>query len=271
MMFFLKRHHSVIQAQKISEFLALEVNKQRKIPDAKQFNYIINIDKHVPATKTGTLRDVHFALAVGDAYCLQNIPFALQNEFVSLLIGEKAATHGKITLNQIDITTVAGMHTRLVYLDGMTLYTGGTIKENIQRVYPISDDEMLALTSEFNVHDEIIALSQGYDTVVRTTGKDALDENMLQTLACIRLLAHQPSMLIINNLQHNIHGSLRRALVKYFGRRRHELAVLVLDNDTELAAACDNFYVYQEPNFIEVASTQWNDYGTSPRKLTSTD
>ncbi|KAK9487878.1 P-loop containing nucleoside triphosphate hydrolase protein [Lipomyces starkeyi] len=109
---------------------------------------------------------------------------------------------GKVVLDGVDIRDLNlseyRSHIALVSQEP-TLYAG-TIRDNVKLGSPdenVSDEDMMAVCKQANIHDFIMSLPDGYDTLVGSKGT-LLSGGQKQRVAIARALIREPKILLLD-------------------------------------------------------------------------
>ncbi|MCY1104973.1 ABC transporter ATP-binding protein [Shouchella clausii] len=171
-----------------------------------------------PPAMKGELRFEHvsFSYAEGAPFVLKNIDFAVKaNETVAVL-GETGS--GKSTLFQlipklyeptkgtvrIDGTSVTAwqvqkLRRQIGYVPQAVRLFSGTIRENIAWGFPeASAEEIEAVAKVAQIHEAIVRLPDGYDTIVGQQGVN-LSGGQKQRISIARALLGKPKMLLLDD------------------------------------------------------------------------
>ncbi|TFH44497.1 MAG: ABC transporter ATP-binding protein [Lysobacterales bacterium] len=154
--------------------------------------------------------------SIGDAHVLKGISFTAEPGQTVALLGTTGAgksslvnliprfydvTAGRVLVDGVDVRTLNQGALRRnigVALQETVLFTG-TIRDNIRYGRPdAAEDEVVAAAQAAQAHDFILALPDGYDTLVGQRGVN-LSGGQKQRIAIARALLLKPAILILDD------------------------------------------------------------------------
>lgn len=140
------------------------------------------------------------------------------------------------------------------YLPQEPVLFHGTVKENIVRFLVSAtpdgaeqlDAAAIAAAQAAGAHDMIVALPQGYDTLLGVGGT-GLSGGQAQRVALARALFGNPTILVFDEPTAHLDVAGKRALARLLAVLRTERrTVLFASHDTDLLAACDRLMVIED-------------------------
>jgi len=197
----------------------------RAMAAAERIFEIMDIEPDVgdPASPTSpapgdtgiSFRHVHFRYEDSEPWILRDLSFDIVGGETVALVGPTGA--GKTTVSSLlarfhDVSSGAvllgGRDVReyrqddLHRLMGVVLQEGflfsGTVLENLRFRQPgLSDEEVIEMAKSLGTHDVIMALSEGYETMILEGGK-SVSEGQRQVLSITRALIANPGILILD-------------------------------------------------------------------------
>lgn len=147
-----------------------------------------------------TLNNVSFAIRSGQTAALVGPSGAGKSTIAYLLLHLYKPQRGRITLDGIDITSVnlQSLRENIGIVTQDTYLLHDTIAANLRYGDPsATDDELLQAARAANIHDAILRMPQGYNTVVGPRGYK-LSGGERQRIAIARVLLKNPHLLILD-------------------------------------------------------------------------
>jgi PrtD family type I secretion system ABC transporter len=208
-----------------------------------------------------TAQQLVFRAPQGDRVILAGVSLQLQPGEALGVIGPSAA--GKSTLVRL-LTGVWTPSAGSVRLDGADLaqwpreelgpWLGyvpqdvelfpGTVAENIARLGEVDAAKVVAAAQRAQVHELVLSLPEGYDTVVDPAGA-LLSPGQRQRIALARALYGDPKLVILDEPNSNLDGAGELALAETLKSLRGEATVVVVTHRTTLVQQMDKLLVLE--------------------------
>lgn len=194
-----------------------------------------------PGTERITLSDINLHLEAGDGLAVIGPSAAGKSSLARTMLGIWQPLRGAVrmdgaALDQWDMD-VLGEH--MGYLPQTVELLQGTISDNIARFSPdISSEHVIAAACAAGVHDMIVRLPQGYDTMVGPAG-GGLSMGQQQRIGLARALYRDPFLVVLDepnsNLDPDGDAALRNAIASV--RARKGIVVVIAHRHSALANA----------------------------------
>jgi len=154
-----------------------------------------------PGAKTAVLKGISLTIAKGDVVGVIGPSGAGKSTFARALLGIWPTANGKIRLDGADVFTwnreELGPH--IGYLPQDIELFEGTISENIARFGDVDPEKVVNAAKMADVHDLILHLPEGYDTIIGATGGN-LSGGQRQRVGLARALYGEPRIVVLDEL-----------------------------------------------------------------------
>jgi ATP-binding cassette subfamily C exporter for protease/lipase len=194
------------------------------------------------------LRGVQFALNPGELLAVIGPSAAGKSTLARLLVGLWPSMGGKVRLDGADVyqwnKTELGPH--IGYLpQGIELFEG-TVSENIARFGELDPKRVQAAAEAVGMHENILALPQGYDTPVGRDGA-VLSGGERQRVALARALYGDPALVVLDEPNSSLDeagdAALQRALI---GLKARHATVVVITHRSSVLAVTDKLLILRD-------------------------
>ncbi|MGC9387020.1 MAG: type I secretion system permease/ATPase [Hydrogenovibrio sp.] len=166
-----------------------------------------------PGAQAPSVKGVTFALNRGEILAVVGPSAAGKSSLVRALLGVWPLLAGKVRLDGADIHTWDKNHLGqyIGYLPQDIELFSGTISENISRFGQLDPDWVVRAAKMAGVHEMILRLPQGYDTVL-ASGNAGLSGGQRQRIGLARALYGNPKLVILDEPNSNLDEQGEKAL-----------------------------------------------------------
>ena len=158
-----------------------------------------------PGAKRATINGATFTIPAGSTCMVSGPSGAGKSTIVRGLLGLWPAQGGEIRIDGADAFKYdrAQLGPQLGYLPQDIEILQGTVAENIARFQKIDSDLVIQAASDAGIHDFILSLSDGYDTVLGQPG-GSLSPGQRQRVALARALYNRPKLVVLDEPNSNL-------------------------------------------------------------------
>jgi len=200
-----------------------------RLPQADASLSVKSVTYVPPGAKTPALQKISFDLSPGEAVGIIGASGAGKSSLARLMVAAALPTSGRVMLGGVETKrwrrdTLAG---HIGYLPQTVGLLPGTVRENIARFREVEDGEVIAAAKRANVHELILALSDGYETRI-TDGGLSLSGGERQRIGLARALFGEPLLLVLDEPNAHLDQGGERALAETLKTLRDQGVTVVL-------------------------------------------
>jgi PrtD family type I secretion system ABC transporter len=216
---------------RLKEMLTGIAERTKPMPLAPPTGQISAVDvvASAPAATTPILKGVSFALEAGQSMAIIGPSGSGKSTLARVILGVWPTLRGTVRLDGADISHLdldhVGAH--VGYLPQTVELLPGTIAENIRRIGEDDPEGVIEAATRAGAHEMILALPNGYDTVVGSRGF-SLSGGQTQRIGLARALYGYPKLIVLDEPDADLDQLGERALMRAIDSLREEQVTLVV-------------------------------------------
>ncbi len=168
-----------------------------------------------PGARAPAIKGISLVIEAGDSVGVIGPSGAGKSTLVRALLGIWPTANGKIRLDGADVFSWDRMELGpyIGYLPQDIELFEGTISENIARFGEVDPDKVVAAAQMSDVHELILRLPDGYDTLIGAGGSN-LSGGQRQRIGLARALYGTPTLVVLDEPNSNLDDQGEKALAK---------------------------------------------------------
>lgn len=219
--------------------------ERMSLPAPEGHVLVENLIVSAPGSKTPILKNISLAVPAGSVVGVIGPSASGKSTLARALLGVWAPQHGVVRLDGADINNwdkrELGPH--LGYLPQDIELFEGSISENIARFRDVDPDKVIHAAKTAGVHEMILQLPEGYDTVIGTDGVN-LSGGQRQRVGLARAIYGSPRLIILDEPNSNLDEVGERALALALQQLKATGAtVFVITHRTSILTQLDRLLV----------------------------
>jgi len=201
-----------------------------------------------PGSKVAAVKGVNLLLEAGEVLGVVGPSASGKSSLARALLGIWPAYSGNVRLDGADIAawdrTELGPH--IGYLPQDIELFDGTISENISRFGELSPEKIVAAAQLSGVHEMILQLPQGYDTVIGGAG-GVLSGGQRQRIGLARAVYGNPKLMVLDEPNSNLDDQGEKELVEAINRfKEMGCTVIVITHRTMVLQSVDKILIMKD-------------------------
>lgn len=201
------------------------------------------------------IKGLSFTIAAGSFHAIIGHTGSGKSTLTQLLLRFYAPQQGEIRIDgqPLESFTEAELRQRVGIVQQDPFIFNSSVRDNIAMGQPFSDEEIIRAATQAGLHDHVLRLSDGYDTVMNERGSN-LSTGQRQLLALARTLIHQPRVLILDEATANIDSHTEAQIQKALMQLRGEITLLVIAHRLSTIEKADQIVVLHHGELVQLGS-----------------
>ena len=199
------------------------------------------------------LRDFNLTAKAGKRIALVGPSGSGKTTSISLLFRFYDPASGEVLIDGKNVRdlSLTTLRRNLALVPQEVLLFGGTIRENIAYGKPgASEEEIISAAKQANAHDYIIALAEGYDTLVGDRGAQ-LSGGQRQRIAIARAILADPAILILDEATSSLDAESERLVQEALDKLMENRTSIIIAHRLSTVRRCDQILVMSAGSVLE--------------------
>ena len=245
-----------IRQLKVSEerFYQLIIYSHEKLINNKKYEFkkfnikfknILYGNKEIPKLKNAT-----FNIYGNSINSVVGLSGSGKSGVVELLLKLNSQHEGSIEVDDLEISEIDfdNYYNLISSIDKHDRFLNVSIKDNLN-IIKENFEEIIHICQKLGIHDEIIKLKYGYDTILNSPN-DSLKENTKVLLNIARILLKNTKIMIFDEVLCSLNNESRTKVLKILEEIKENHTIIIIDRNLEVLQNADNIIFIDSGNVI---------------------
>lgn len=239
---------TMYRLREFMEFKNMQKNGTKKIDNFKN----IKMQKvNFSYSEKNGVQDINIELNKGEKIAIVGSSGSGKTTIIKLLLNVIQQYNGRIEINGIDIKDIDPDSLSNIFsvVTQMPVAINGTIRENVDMLQRLSDDEIWELLDMVDMKCVVKKFPLGLNTYIGENGQN-ISGGQKQRLAIVRAMSNKPEVVIFDEATSNIDSLTERKIYKRLKEER--VSQIIITHRLKAVEDADRIYVIDDGNIVEM-------------------
>tara|TARA_R110002167_G_scaffold13893_2_gene56977 strand:+ start:11108 stop:12931 length:1824 start_codon:yes stop_codon:yes gene_type:complete len=198
------------------------------------------------------LEGIDFTVEPGQFYAIVGHTGSGKSTLMSLLLRFYTPQKGRILIDGTPLDQIDQDNLReqmgVVLQD--PFISAGSVRDNITLGLPIPEEKMIAAAQQAQLHEFVMSLPDGYDTLLGERGGN-LSTGQRQLLSLARTLAREPRILILDEATANVDSHTEAVITRALNKLRGSTTILAIAHRLSTITHADQIVVLHQGRIMQ--------------------
>lgn len=203
--------------------------------------------------ETEVIHDMNLHILEGTSCAIVGETGSGKSTTVNLLCRFYEPTKGQVLVDGVDYKerSVGWIRSNIGYVQQSPFIFKGSVKDNIKYgKHDATDEEIIDVCKKLDVHDFIVTLKNGYDTIL-DDGGDELSQGQKQLISFARALIRDPRILILDEATSSIDTETEAVIQKSVNKMLAGRTSIIIAHRLSTIVDCQRIIVMRDGEIIE--------------------
>lgn len=215
---------------------------------------ISNVNFQYPNSQAPSLKNVNLQIKAGEYVVFVGRSGAGKSSVINLIMRFYEASEGKITIDGVAVSdaTLASLRGQIGLVSQEVTLFDTSVRENIRLGdLEASDEDIIAAAKAAEIHDLIMSLPDGYDTMAGTAGA-RFSGGERQRIALARALVRKPPIMVLDEFSSALDPTTEAEILKTIDRLKGTCTILSVTHRLSMAEHADKIVVMRAGRIVEL-------------------